>query len=1057
MTQGSNGNDSGILNAVRWRCIGPPRGGRVQAVAGDPVDPAVFYFGACAGGVWKTDDAGTYWHNITDGQVNTASVGAIAVSDSDPNVIYVGMGEAGLRGNVTYGDGVYRSTDAGKTWTHLGLSDTRHIGRVRIHPTNPDVVYVAALGHAYGPNEERGVFRSTDGGKNWEKVLYKSENAGAVDLSMDPNNPRILYASIYQVRRNPWSLTSGGPDGGIYRTTDGGDTWTEITRNKGLPDGLIGRVGISASAAKSGRVYATIENENCGLFRSDDYGDTWELATDNRDIQGRPWYYQHVFADPQDADTVWVLNYSCWKSIDGGRTFNTVGTPHGDNHDLWIDPRNPRRMIEGNDGGANVTFNGGDSWSTIYNQLTSQFYHVIADNRFPYHVYGTQQDNSAICVPSMTHKGAIPWTDCYPTGSSESGYIAVHPNDHNIVVSGSIGSSPGGGGNMLHYNHETGQVRIITVWPELNTGLGAKEMKYRFQWTYPIVFSHHDPDLLYVTGNVVFKTRDVGTNWEAVSPDLTRAVPETLEVSGGPITKDTSGAETYATIFAFAESHHDPNVLWAGSDDGLIHITRDGGANWEDITPSDLGEYTLVGMIEASHHDPATAYVAATRYKLDENQPILYKTDDYGKTWTNISSDIPEWDYTRCIREDPVRAGMLYVGTETTAYVSFDDGGSWQSLAANLPIVPVHDLIIKEDDLVAATNGRSFWIMDDLTQLRQIDDSVTGSAARLLKPRDTYRPARPFRFREGTTGKSYQLALGGAVCYYESKDEYGQTERTFLDAGENPPYGPIVTYYLAEAPEDELTLTFSDSAGNEIQTFSSKEAEGDDDNKPKRASANAGANRFLWDMRYAAATKVPGDKTVSEDLSGPIAPPGSYQVTLSVGGHTETQSFTLVKDPRVTATQEDFDAQFELLLKIRDKLSETHESVLKIRSVRGQVEEWAKRAEGHPAEEAISASATALNDKLTAIEEDLIQTDYRGARDRLNQPVKLNAKLAGLVDVVSSADYAPPTQTQEVYVDFASRIDPYIQQVDEIIEKDVSEFDNLVHELEVPTIVPRTS
>ena len=537
MTQGSNGNDSGLLNAVQWRCIGPPRGGRTVAVAGDPVDPAVFYFGACAGGVWKTDDAGTYWQNISDGQLNTASIGAIAVSDSDPNVIYIGTGEACIRNNVTYGDGVYRSTDAGKTWTHLGLSDTRHISRVRIHPTNSDVVYVAALGHAFGPNEERGIFRSTDGGKNWERVLYKSENSGAADLSMDPNNPRILYAAIWQVRRNPWSLTSGGPESGIYRSTDGGDTWTEITRNKGLPEGLIGRVGIAASPAKAGLVFTTVEAEDCGLFRSDDYGDTWEIASDSRDIQGRPWYYQHVFADPQDADTVWVLNYSCWKSIDGGKTFNTVGTPHGDNHDLWIDPRNPRRMIEGNDGGATITFNGGNSWSTIYNQLTSQFYHVITDNRFPYHVYGTQQDNSAICVPSMTHKGAIPWTDCYPTGSSESGYIAVHPEDHNTVVSGSIGSSPGGGGNMLHYNHETGQVRIITVWPELNTGLGASEMKYRFQWTYPIVFSHHDPDLLYVTGNVVFKTADVGSSWEAVSPDLTRADPSTMEASGGPITK----------------------------------------------------------------------------------------------------------------------------------------------------------------------------------------------------------------------------------------------------------------------------------------------------------------------------------------------------------------------------------------------------------------------------------------------------------------------------------------------------------------------------------------
>ena len=1062
MTQESGGKDSGLLNAVRWRCIGPPRGGRTVAVAGDPVNPAVFYFGACAGGVWKTDDAGTYWQNISDGQINTAAVGAIAVSDSDPNVIYVGMGEACIRSNVTYGDGVYKSTDAGKTWTHLGLSDTRHISRVRIHPKNPDIVYVAALGHAFGPNKERGIFRSTDGGKNWEQVLFKSENAGAADLSMDPINPRMLYAAIWQVRRNPWSLASGGPDSGIYRSTDGGDTWTEITRNPGLPEGLIGRVGLAASPAKSGRVWATVEAEDCGLFRSDDGGDTWEVASDSRDIQGRPWYYQHVFADTQDPDTLWVLNYSCWKSIDAGKTFATVGTPHGDNHDLWIDPRNPRRMIEGNDGGATVTFNGGDSWSTIYNQMTSQFYHIDADNQFPYHVYGTQQDNSAICVPSMTHKGTIPWTDCYPTGSSESGYIAVHPEDHNTVISGSIGSSPGGGGNMLHYDHKTGQVRIITVWPELNTGLGASEMRHRFQWTYPIVFSRHDSSVLYVTGNLVFKSTDLGSNWEAISPDLTRADPSTLEVSGGPITNDTSGAETYATIFAFAESHHDPKVFWAGSDDGLVHVSRDGGANWENITPPDLGDFTLVSMLEASHHDPATAYMAATRYRLDETQPMLYKTNDYGKTWSDISAGIPEGDYTRCIREDPARAGQLYVGTETGAYVSFDDGASWQSMSANLPKVPVHDLIVKEDDLVAATNGRSFWVMDDLTQLRQITDEVSGSAAKLMKPRTTYRLATPFRFREGTTGKSYQLALGGAVCYYETKDEYGQKVRKFLDAGENPPEGVLVTYYFAEEPEDEVTLSLLDSTGELIKSFSSKAAEKDDskdsdEKKPVRVPAKAGMNRFLWDMRYPEASKVPDDKTVSDGLAGPLAPPGRYKVTLSVAGQTETQAFDLIKDPRVAATQEDFDAQFELLVKIRDKLSETHDSVNKLRSVRQQVEEWAKRAEGHPSEQAITEGATSLKEKLTTIEEDLIQTNYKGARDRLNQPVKLNAKLSGLTDVVSSADYAPPTQTQEVLVYFSELIDPYIQRLEEVIDKDVSEFDNLVHELEVPAIVPRTS
>ncbi len=1055
----ANGNDSNLLNAVQWRCIGPPRGGRVVAVAGDPVNPAVFYFGACAGGVWKTNDAGTYWTNISDGQINTASVGAIAVADSDPNVVYVGMGEACIRGNVTYGDGVYKSTDAGKIWTHLGLADTRHISRIRIHPNNPDIVYVAALGHAYGLNKERGIFRSTDGGKNWENVLFKSEGAGAADLSMDPNNPRVLFAAIWQVVRTPWSLTSGGPDSGLYRSTDGGDTWTEITQNPGLPKGLIGRIGVAVSPAKSGRVWATVEAEDCGLFMSDNNGDTWEVATDNRDIQGRPWYYQHVFADTQDPNTLWVLNYQCWKSIDAGKTFTPVGTPHGDNHDLWIDPRNPQRMIEGNDGGGCVTFNGGESWSTIYNQLTAQFYHVDTDNQFPYRVYGTQQDNSAISVPSRTHKGTIPWTDCYPTGSSESGYIAVHPDDSNIVISGAVGSSPGGGGNMLRYDHSTGQVRIVTVWPEMNTGLGASEMKYRFQWTYPIMFSPHDSNVLYVTGNIAFRSTDQGASWEAISPDLTRHDPSTLEASGGPITKDTSGAEVYATIFSFVESPHEQGVFWAGSDDGLVHISRDGGANWSNITPPQFEDWTLVGMIEASPHDPATAYIAATRYKLDDTRPMLYKTNDYGQNWTDISKGIPDGDYTRSIREDPVRRGLLYVGTETSAYVSFDDGASWQSLAANLPKVPVHDLMIKDNDLIAATNGRSFWVLDDLTQLRQIDDEIPSSPAKLLKPRTTHRLASPFRMRSGTSGKSYMLALGGAVAFTESKDEYGAVVRNFLDAGENPSEGVIVTYYFKDEPEDEVTLSFLDAGGKLIKSFSSKAADDeksdDKDKRELRVPAKAGMNRFVWDMRHPEAHKIPEDKLVSESLVGPLTPPGSYQVTLSVAGQSQTQTFELIKDPRVATTQEEFDGQFELLLKIRDKLSETHDSVNKLRSVRQQVEEWAKRAAGHPSEQAISDGATALKDKLTAIEEELIQTNYKGARDRLNQPVKLNSKLSALTDVVSSADFAPTQQAQEVYVDFSSKIDPHLMRLEEVIDKDVSEFENLVHELEVPAIVPR--
>ena len=1053
--------DGGLLNTLEWRCIGPPRGGRVVAVAGDPVNPAVFYFGACSGGVWKTYDGGTYWENVSDGFFKTASVGAIAVAESDPNVVYAGMGEACIRLDVSYGDGVYKSTDAGATWTHLGLEDTRHISRIRIHPDNPDIVYVAALGHAFGPNSQRGIYRSLDGGKTWERVLFKSEDAGAADLSMDPTNPRVLYAAIWQARRSPWSMSSGGPDSGLYKSTDGGDTWTDITENPGLPGGLKGRIGVAASPARPGRVWATIEAEDCGLYRSDDGGAGWERVSDDRDLQGRPWYYQHVFADTKDPDTVWILSYQAWKSIDGGKTFAQVTTPHGDNHDLWIDPHDPRRMIEGNDGGACVSFNGGDSWSTIYNQLTAQFYHIAADTRFPYRVYGTQQDNSAISVPSRTHKGAIPWGDCFAVGSSESGYITLHPDDPNVVFSGAVGSSPGGGGNMLRYDHETGQVRIVTVWPEINTGYGARDMKYRFQWTYPIQFSPHDSNVLYVTGNLVFRSTDQGSSWEAISPDLTRNDVSKMEPSGGPVTKDTSGAETYGTIFAFVESPVEKGVFWTGSDDGLVHISRDVGATWDNITPGDLPEWALISMIEASPHDAATAYMAVNRYKLDDNRPLLYKTTNYGTTWTSISGGIPDHDYTRVIREDPDRRGLLYAGTETGAYVSFDDGGAWHTMQGNLPTAPVYDLLVKDGDLVAATHGRSFWILDDVGRLRQITDDLLDQPFSLLEPRTTYRLPAPFHGRKPTPGKNYQLSLGAAVTFTERREADGELTRKFLDAGQNPPNGVVVTYYLREKPEEEITLAFLDAGGAQIKSFSSNDPPEPDDSEQTstepRVRSEAGLNRFIWNMRYPSARKVPGDKTTEEKLGGPLAPPGSYQVTLSVGGRSQTHAFETVKDPRVAATQVDFEAQFDLLIKIRDKLSETHDAIVRLRGVRRQVDEWVRRSKDHSAAETVSDAAGLLNEKLTAIEDDLIQVAYRGARDRLNLPSKLNSKLAEISSVVASADFAPPKQAYEVFEDIAGRIDPRLDRLKAVVDDDVSSFVNLIHELDIPAIIPGTT
>ncbi len=1049
----ANDIDPKMLNALKWRCIGPPRGGRVVAVAGDPVDTGTFYFGACAGGVWKTYDGGTYWENISDGYFKTASVGAIAVSDSDPSVVYAGMGEACIRLDVTHGDGVYRSNDSGHSWVHLGLEDTRHISRVRIHPTNPDIVYVGALGHAFGPNDQRGIFRSKDGGKNWENVLFVSENAGAGDLCLDPSNPRLLFAGIWQVRRNFWNLSSGGPDSGLWRSADGGDTWEDVSENPGLPEGPFGRIGVAISPSKPGRIYATIEAREPGVFRSDDYGDTWELVSDNRDLQGRPWYYQHIFADPQDADTVWVLNYSAWKSSDGGKTWEEVNTPHGDNHDLWIDPRNPRRMIEGNDGGACVSYNGGETFSTIYNQMTAQFYHVTTDTQFPYRVYGTQQDNSAISVPSRSHKGAIPWGDCYTVGSSESGYIVVDPTNPNIVISGAIGSSPGGGGNMLRYDHSTGQVRIITVWPELNTGFGPVDARYRFQWTYPIQFSPHDPRVLYAAGNVLFRSTDQGGSWEPISPDLTRNDPEKLQPSGGDITGDASGAETYCTIFSFVESPHESGVFWAGSDDGLVHISRDGGENWQNVTPPDLEEWSRVDMIEVSPHDPATTYLSATRYKFDDNRPFLFKTSDYGATWKSITGNLRSYDFTRCIREDNERQGLLYAGTETGIYVSFDDGENWHSMRGNLPVAPVYDLTIKDDDLVVATHGRSFWIFDGLSQLRQVSGEFADEDMHLVKPAIKIRMAAPFRGRGGSESKNYQLALGAAVAFVDTKGPNGEFEMKLLDAGENAPGGVRVWHWLKEKPESDVTLTFLDSDGVEIKSYSS--AKQDDDSDDPRVPTEAGMNKFGWNMRYPGARKTPGDKTTDGVGRGPLAPPGTYQVRLSVGEQSQTQSFEMVKDPRVEATQEDFDAQFELLIRIRDKISETHDNINRLRSARSQVAEWAKRAEGTAGEEPVTSAADALKEKLNAVEGALIQTEYKGARDRLHMPIKLNAKLAGLSPVVSAGDFRPPQQAYEVFAHFSKVLGEQFASLQTILDEDLGGFQNLLAELEVKAIVPR--
>jgi photosystem II stability/assembly factor-like uncharacterized protein len=1077
--------DPRLLGSLRWRSVGPHRGGRVVAVAGHPTEPMTFYFGACAGGVWKTTDGGTYWENVSDGFFETAAVGALAVAPSDPSVVYAGTGEACIRGNVSHGDGVYRSTDGGRTWRNVGLRDSRHIGRVRVHPRDPDLVYVAALGHAWGPNRERGVFRSRNGGAAWEPVLFRSERAGAIDLSMDGQNPRVLFAAMWEAQRSPWGLKSGGPDSSLWRSTDGGGTWADVSRNPGLPRGVLGRIGVAVSPADGRRVYALIEAEDGALFRSDDGGSTWQRCSEEAGLRGRPWYYMHVFADPTDADTVWVADYALWKSIDGGKTFAEVATPHGDNHDLWIDPADARRMIEGNDGGACVTFNGGQSWSTIYNQPTAQFYHVCADDQRPYRIYGSQQDNWAISLPSQSHRGVITPIDWIQPGGGESGYIAVKPGDPAVVVGGAIGSGPGMG-RLIRYDHRTGQERIISVWPEAyGMGVAPAEHRYRFQWTFPLFYSRWDPRELWMAGNRVFRSTDEGHSWEVVSPDLTRNDPAKLGLSGGPITCDNTGAEVYCTIFALVESPHDRDTLWAGTDDGLVHLSRDRGRTWQPVTPPDLPEWTLVSMLEPSPHDAATCYLAATRYKLDDPCPYLFKTSDHGRTWTRLSEDLPDGEITRVVREDPSRRGLLYCGTETGVWVSLDDGGSWQRLRSNLPVAPIHDLVVKDTDLVAATHGRSFWILDDLTPLHQMADATAAAEAHLFAPRPTvrWRAYRGHGMKPGP-GREVAYRMAGSVgyAYRQVEAPTGEKQERLLDAGENPPNGVIVHYWLREAPAGDIALAFVDGDGRVIRSFTSRRdttregaaregaapegstgagggeepspvedasaAAGDDE---PRLTKDAGANRFVWNLHGPDAPKLPDNKGrggTADLLGAPRVPPGLYQVRLEVGGRTLTQRFAVTKDPRVPATDGDLREQFVWATKAHDLLTRVHEAVRLLRDVRAQAEAWASRGEAP----AIKAAAAALARTLSSIEGELIQV--RAENPRMF-PSKLNSRVATLVPLIEETDAAPTRSLRELTESLALRTGMELAKLDRCLAEDVAAFNARCRDAGVGAIVAK--
>ncbi|HLG14841.1 MAG TPA: glycosyl hydrolase [Blastocatellia bacterium] len=1025
--------DQSLLKGLQWRSIGPYRGGRSTAVAGVASQPMVYYFGATGGGVWKTTDGGTNWQPVSDGQFGTGSVGAIGVAESDPNVVYVGMGESPIRGNVSHGDGVYKTTDAGKTWRRVGLEDSRQIPRVRVHPRNPDLVYIAALGHIWGPNDQRGVFRSKDGGRNWERILFRSNKAGASDLILDPTNPNTIYAGFWEVSRAPWTLESGGPGGGIFKSTDGGDTWNELTRNPGLPKGVVGKIGITVSPSNSDRVWAIVEADDGGVFRSDNGGKTWTKVNEQRNLRQRAWYYTRIYADPLAADTVYVLNTGFYKSVDGGRTYTTIGVPHGDNHDLWIAPNDPLRMINSNDGGANVSFNGGRTWSE-QDQPTAQFYRVALDNDFPYHVYGAQQDNSTVKIASRTNENAITTSDWYDVGGGESGWIAPDPRNSDVVYAGSYG------GFLTRYDHRTRQQRNVNPWPDNPMGHPASDLKYRFQWNFPIVISPHDPKIIYAASNHLHRSTNEGQSWEVVSGDLTRNDRSKQGPSGGPITKDNTSVEYYDVIFALAESPVQGGVIWAGSDDGLVHVTRDNAKSWANVTPKDIPEWIQINSIDASSFDPGTAYVAATMYKWDDNKPYLYKTSDYGKTWKKITSGIPDGAFTRVVREDPNRRGLLYAGTETGVYVSFDDGESWQPLQLNLPAVPITDLAVhkREKDLVAATQGRSFWILDDLPVLHQISDAVAKSDAHLFKPEDSYR-----------------MAGGGGFLPPSAT------------VGANPPSGAVTYYYMKSKLAGDVNIEILDSAGKSVRKFSSRASEqqagpgaGDGGffggGPPARVAAEAGFNRFIWDLRYPDATRFPGMILWSGETRGPRAAPGTYQVKLTVEGKTLTEHFEVKKDPHIETTAEEFARQFELLIKIRDKLTETHEAITTIRDVRKQVDDFVKRVKDQPGAKAIEDAAKALNAKLTGIEEELYQTKNQSSQDPLNYPIKLNNKLAAIAGVVASADAGPTEQSVAVAEELIGQINAQLAKLGEVMKTDLPAFNKLVRDQNLPAVFVRS-
>ncbi|OUR98421.1 glycosyl hydrolase [Flavobacteriales bacterium 33_180_T64] len=987
-------------DALEYRLLGPFRGGRSAAVTGVPNKPNLYYFGSAGGGIWKTLDGGRSWDNISDGFFG-GSIGAISVSKSDPNVIYVGGGEKTVRGNVSSGYGIWKSVDAGKTWVSAGLEKSRHVPRIAIDPTNHNIVYAGVLGNIYKPTQERGIYKSINGGKTWTKTLFVNEHAGVVDLIIDPTNPRILYASTWRVQRTPYSLSSGGEGSALWKSTDRGDTWTEISTKKGFPEGTLGIIGVTVSPLNNQRVWAIIENKDKGgLYRSDDGGDTWEQVNSERKLRQRAWYYTRIYADTKNVDIVYVLNVRYHKSTDGGKTFSTYNAPHGDHHDLWIAPENPNRMIIGDDGGAQVTYDGGETWSTYHNQPTSQFYRVTTDNHFPYRIYVAQQDNSTIRIPHRTDGRSITEEDWERTAGGESAHIAIDPEDNDIVYGGSYD------GFLTRYNHKRGTVRAINVWPDNPMGHGAEGMKYRFQWNFPIIFSKHNPDRLYTFSQHVHVTENEGQSWRIISPDLTRNNPEKLKSSGGPITQDNTSVEYYCTIFAAQESPITEGLIWVGSDDGLIHVTKDAGKNWENVTPKGMPEWMMINSIEPSAFDAGTCYVAGTKYKTGDFAPYLYKTTDYGETWKKITTGINPEHFTRVVREDPKKKGLLYAGTETGMYVSFNDGNNWRPFQLNLPVVPITDLAIKDNNLIVATQGRSLWMIDDLTVLHQLYGS-SSEENKLFKPKDTYRMDGGYRKGSKTSGTNHP---NGVITYFNLKNY--------------------------DAEKDEVSLTYFDLKGDSIKTVSTK------NKKKDKLEVKKGMNQFVWNMTYKGAEKLDGMILWWASLDGPQAIPGIYKVDLNVNGTVISESFSIIADPRAESTQADMQKQFDFIKDVNKTMDDAHKSIKKIRKIKKQLTAFETQYKDDENVKDLLEKSKALKEDFTKIEEALYQTKNRSGQDPLNFPIRLTNKLGHLNSLVSMGDFAPTDQDIAVKNELTGKIKKELDAFDKLISDEISVFNS---------------